>query len=395
MASFVEIAGLALRVQIDGPPGAPALLLMHSLGSCLEVWDAQVAALAHGLRVVRFDMRGHGLSQVGTGPCTIERFADDALGVLDACGIASAHVGGVSIGGLVAQAIAARAPARVRSLILCDTAMAIPPPEMWRTRAATVRGEGIEAIADATLGRWVGSSYLASPAGRGLRALLLRTPREGYAAAAEALAVADLTRSTTGLRVPALVIVGERDVSTPVASSEALRDAIPGARLLVIPEAAHLPLLDHPDVVTAAIREFLTPSDDELAETGLRVRREVLGADHVARATAAATALDRDFQAYVTRAAWGSVWARPHFDRRTRSIVTVALLAGLGHEHELALHLRAMRNTGASEADVTELLLHVAVYAGVPAANTAFRIAKQVTAEIANDAASEPHGERR
>jgi 4-carboxymuconolactone decarboxylase len=111
------------------------------------------------------------------------------------------------------------------------------------------------------------------------------------------------------------------------------------------------------------------------------VRAEVLGADHVARAAAAATELDREFQAYLTHAAWGSVWARPHFDRRTRSIITVALLAALGREHELALHIRAMERTGASPADLSELMLHVAVYAGVPAANAALRIAKQVAEE--------------
>ena len=326
---------------------------------------------------MRFDLRGHGLSEAGAGAVTIDELAVDALDVLDACGVATAHVGGVSIGGMIAQAIAARAPARLASLILCDTALAIPPPEMWHTRAATVRAQGIAAIADATLARWASPAYLASPAGRGLRAMLLRTSPYGYAAAAEALATADLSRTSAELRVPALVIVGEHDPSTPVAAAEALRDVVRG-QLVVVPGALHLPQLERPDAVTAAIRSFLTPSDAELPATGARTRAEVLGAEHVGRAAAAATDLDRDFQAYLVRAAWGSVWSRPHFDRRTRSIVTLAMLAALGHEHELALHIRAMKNTGATRADLTELLLHVAVYAGVPAANTAFRIAKQV-----------------
>ena len=381
MTSFVDIRGLATHVAIDGPPGAPALLLLHSLGSSLHVWDAQAEALSRGLCVVRYDLRGHGLTEVGSGACTIDELADDALAVLDSCGIAAAHVAGVSIGGVIAQAIAARAPARVRSLILCNTALAIPPPEMWRARAQQVRAEGVEAIADATLGRWVSAAYLASAPGRGLRHLLLRTPREGYAAAAEALAAADMSRSSAALRIPTLVVAGELDPSTPVAMSEALRDAIPGARLVVLPGARHIPMLEYPAAVTDAIRGFLTPGDAELAAAGARVRAEVLGDAHVARATAAITALDRDFQAYITRAAWGGVWARPHFDRRTRSIVTLALLAGLGHDHELALHIRAMKHTGASPADLSELLMHVAVYAGVPAANTALRIAKQVAEE--------------
>jgi 3-oxoadipate enol-lactonase/4-carboxymuconolactone decarboxylase len=381
MTSFVEIRGLATHVAVEGPPGAPAVLLIHSLGTNLHVWDAQVDRLSRGFRVVRFDLRGHGLTEVTTGPCSIDEFAADALAVLDACGIAVAHVGGVSIGGMIAQALHARAPTRVASLILCDTALAIPPPEMWRARAATVRAEGVAAIAEATLSRWVTPAYLASPGGRGLRAILLRTHPEGYAAAAEALATADLSHQARQIRVPALVLVGELDPSTPVASAEALRDAIPGARLVVIPRAAHIPLVEFSEAVNAAIETFLTPSDADLADAGARVRAEVLGADHVARATAAMTALDRDFQAYLTRAAWGGVWARPHFDRRTRSIITIALLAALGHDHELALHIRAMQRTGATHADLSELLLHVAVYAGVPAANSAFRIAKQIIEE--------------
>lgn len=381
MTRFVDVHGLATHVAVDGPPGAPALLLIHSLGTQLHVWDAQVERLARGFRVVRFDLRGHGLTELASAPYTLDELAGDALGVLDACGIATAHVGGVSIGGMVAQAIAARAPARVTSLILCDTALAFPPPEAWHARAATVRAEGLAAIADATLARWVSPAFAASPGGRGLRAMLLANRPAGYAAAAEVLATADLSRTTPGLRVPTTVIVGEHDPSSPIAAAQALRDAIPGARLVVIPGAAHLPLVDHPDAVTAAILDGLTPHGADLAPAGARVRAEVLGTDHVARADTASTALDRDFQAYLTQAAWGSVWARPHFDRRTRSIITLTLLAALGHHHELGLHVRAMQRTGTSPADLSELLLHVAVYAGIPAANSAMRIAKHALAE--------------
>jgi 3-oxoadipate enol-lactonase / 4-carboxymuconolactone decarboxylase len=290
-------------------------------------------------------------------------------------------VGGISIGGMIAQAVAARAPQRVASLILCDTALSLPPPDMWRTRAATVRAEGVAAIADATLARWATPAYLASPAGRGLRAMLLRTDPQGYAAAAEVLATADLSHTTPKITVPALVIVGELDPSTPIAAAEALRTALPDAQLAVIPRAAHIPLVEQPEAVTAAIHTFLTPADTDLAAAGARVRAEVFGADHVARATAGTTALDRDFQAYITQAAWGGLWTRPHFDRRTRSIITLALLAALRQQNEFALHVRAMKRTGATHADLTELLLHVAVYAGVPAANTAMGIAKQVVEE--------------
>lgn len=125
---------------------------------------------------------------------------------------------------------------------------------------------------------------------------------------------------------------------------------------------------------------------EERYETGMRVRREVLGDAHVERARAQATDLDADFQRFITETAWGAVWSRPDLDRRTRSLVTVAILAALGRHDELALHLRATRNTGASPHDIAETLLHVAVYAGVPAANSAFALAKSVLAPTGSDA---------
>lgn len=122
--------------------------------------------------------------------------------------------------------------------------------------------------------------------------------------------------------------------------------------------------------------------DDGRYETGMAVRRSVLGDAHVDRANARATPFDADFQRFIAEGAWGSVWSRPGLSRRERSLVTIALLAALGHEEEVAMHVRATRNTGASPDDIKEALLHVAVYAGVPAANRAFAVAKRALAEI-------------
>jgi len=246
------------------------------------------------------------------------------------------------------------------------------------------------------MARWVTPGFLDRPQAAGLRAMLLRTAPEGYAGAAEAIAAADLSRTKKSLRVPTLVLVGERDEATPLASAEALRAAIGGARLEILPGAAHIPTVETPDAVSSAMARFLSslaasgaaepyeagPYEAEPYEAGLAVRKQVLGEAHVARATAAITELDRDFQRFITSTAWGGVWTRPHFDRRTRSIVTLALLAGLGHHEEFRLHVRATRNTGATLADLGELLMHVAVYAGVPAANSAVRAAKEVLEEI-------------
>jgi 3-oxoadipate enol-lactonase/4-carboxymuconolactone decarboxylase len=375
---FLQIGDIAVHIQIDGPPNAPPLLLIHSLGTSLHVWDEQVAALSRAFRVVRFDLRGHGLSGVTRGPYAMEGLAQDGFGVLDALGIKTAHVAGVSIGGMIGQVMAAAEPSRVASLILCDTALSIPGREIYTERAAVVRARGMDAIADAVMARWVTPGFLAAPAGQGLRAMLLRTDPEGYAGAGEAIVPCDLSTRTRGVSVPTLVLVGDQDQATPLACAEALRDSIAGAVLEVIPDAAHIPTIEQPAAVADAMLRFLAPERaGDRYDAGMAVRRQVLGEAHVARATNAITDFDRDFQHYITEAAWGGVWARPHFDRRTRSLLTLALMAALGHEEEFKLHIRATRNTGATEADIAELLIHVAAYAGIPAANSAVRVAKE------------------
>ncbi|MBV8654101.1 MAG: 3-oxoadipate enol-lactonase [Alphaproteobacteria bacterium] len=383
---FIEAGGITFHVQVSGSKDAPVLLLLHSLGTNLHVWDDQEAVLAGRFRVVRPDLRGHGLTAVPPGPYTIDAMAQDVLAIMDALGVAAAHVGGLSIGGMVAQSLAAQAPDRVASLILCDTAMMILPAEMWRERAAIARDKGLEPLADAVMARWVTAEFRTRPPAAGLRAMLLRTAPEGYAAAAEAIAAADLSLATKKVRVPTLVLVGERDEATPLASAEALHSAIDGARLEILPGAAHIPTVETPDAVSREMASFLaslaSAASPDAYEAGLAVRKRVLGEAHVAHATAGITELDRDFQRFITSTAWGGVWTRPHFDRRMRSIVTLALLAGLGHDEEFRLHVRATRNTGATLADLGELLMHVAVYAGVPAANSAIRAAKEVLKEM-------------
>ncbi len=379
---FVKSGDITVHLQAEGALGAPPLVLLHSLGTDLHVWDEQAAVLARSFRVIRPDLRGHGLSGATPGDYSMALLAGDLAGLLDALKIERAHIGGISIGGMIAQSFAAAHPDRVASLILCDTAMAIPPVSTWQERIAKVRAEGIAAIADAVMARWVTTAFQDSPEAQGLRAMLLRTTADGYAGCAAAIRDADLARSTAGLRVPALVLVGDQDQSTPVASAEALRDAVPGAGLIVIDGAPHISTVEKPGEVTDAMVRFLTPHHENSYEAGLVVRRQVLGEAHVNRSLANATDFDRDFQHFITVTAWGSVWTRPGLDKRTRSLLTLVITAALGWEEEFKLHLRATRNTGASAGEIAEALMHMAVYAGVPAANAAFRMAKEVLREM-------------
>ncbi len=379
---FLRIEDINIHVLIDGPPNAAPLVLLHSLGTTSHIWDAQVAELSRSFRVIRPDLRGHGLSEGTPGPYSMELLAKDLAGLLAALNINKAHIAGISIGGMIAQAFAAKHQGQVASLILCDTAMAIPPAENWTLRAAKVRAEGIGVIQDAVIANWVTAGFIDGPETAGLRAMLLRTPAESYAAACEAIAAADLSASTATLKIPTLVLVGSEDKPTPVASAQALHKAIAGSSLVIVEGAAHIPSVEKPAEITNAIVNFLRPAISDYFEAGMNVRKQVLGEAHVARATANITDLDRDFQAFITRTAWGSIWTRPGLDRRTRSLLTIAMMASLGHEEELKLHLRASKNTGASPADIAEVLMQVAVYAGVPAANSAFRTAKEIFKEI-------------
>ena len=382
MTHTIDAAGHPLTVHDtgpgNGPDGAACVLLLHSLGTAAAVWDPIMPALTGaGFRVLRPDMRGHGLTGATPGPYSIDSLAHDALAVLQHLGIDRVAVVGLSIGGLIAQQLAHLAPNRVASLVLMDTALAIPPASLWTERAAVVRETGMSAVVGGVLARWLTPAAPAHTVDH-LREMILTTQPEGYAACCEAIAAADFHSQSAGLAVPTLVIVGADDPATPVASAEALRDTIPGARLDVIPNASHIPTAEQPAAIAGSLLQFFAP---DAHDTGMRTRRQVLGDAHVDRATQGMTDLDRDFQRFITESAWGGVWSRPHFDRRTRSIVTLALLAGLGHEEEFKLHLRATRNTGATAEDIAELLMHVAVYAGVPAANSAMRLAKQVLAE--------------
>jgi 3-oxoadipate enol-lactonase/4-carboxymuconolactone decarboxylase len=378
---FVNANGLIMHVQVDGPDAAPVLVLIHSLGTSGHVWDAQARALAGPFRVVRPDLRGHGLTGVTPGPYSIAGMAADVIAVLDALGVGQAHIGGLSIGGLVAQSLAHQAPGRVASLILCDTALAIPPAQGWHDRAALVRSGGMEALVEPVMARWVTLGFMGEPAAVGLRAMLLRTAPEGYAGAAEAIAAADLSADTASLRVPALVLVGDRDEATPPGLAEALRAALNGS-LVVLPGAAHIPTVEVPGLVTEAIRTFLLPEVTDYLAAGMAVRRRVLGDAHVDRAMGGVTDFDRDFQVFITRTAWGGVWTRPGLTLRERSLLVLTMLASLGHHEELRLHTRATRNTGATPGDIAEAMMHVAAYAGIPAANSAMRVIKETLAEM-------------
>jgi 3-oxoadipate enol-lactonase len=256
--AFVRAGDLVVHYELSGPPGRPVILFANSLGTSYHVWDAQAAALADRFRVLRYDMRGHGLTDCPPGPYTIAQLGDDARALLDALGVGPVHVCGLSIGGMVAQRLAATAGARVLSLALCDTANRIGPPGRWDDRVAAVSKGGLESIADAVLKVWFTQDFLARRPddARGMANMLLRTPAAGYIGCCLALRDADLRADDAKIGCPTLVVVGDQDVATSPDAARALSAAIGGARLEVLVQAAHIPAVEQPAALSRLLGDF-------------------------------------------------------------------------------------------------------------------------------------------
>jgi 3-oxoadipate enol-lactonase len=248
--------------RLDGPAGAPVVVMAHPLGATLDVWDAPAAALAGRYRVLRYDVRGHGGSEVPSGPYTLEQTADDLRELLDALGIADVHFVGLSMGGLIGMAFALADPGRVRSLVLCDTTACYGPAvtPMWddRIRVAETRGMTEELI-DKTMAIWFTPEFHATHKSivDGVSAMLRATDPRGYAAAIRAIGWVDLRDRLAAIRCPTLVVVGEKDPGTPPAMARVLHERIAGARLAVLPGAMHCSPVEAADAFTRTLTEFL------------------------------------------------------------------------------------------------------------------------------------------
>lgn len=255
---FVEVQGAKIRYSLEGPADGPVLLFSNSLATSLEMWDSQVTAFASRYRILRYDTRGHGLSDASPPPYSLDRLADDALALLDALGIERATFVGISLGGMTGQVLAARHPDRLAALVLCDTAMRTNS-QVWSDRIAAVEAEGLEPQVEAAIARWFTAPFRAAQPAlmQSVRALIRQTSKEGYLGCAAAIRDMRLETLAPTIRVPTLVLVGDEDSSTPVAESQALQSAIAGAELVVLDQAAHLPNIEQAEVFNRTLGRFL------------------------------------------------------------------------------------------------------------------------------------------
>lgn len=382
---FAQLADVRLHYELEGDPKLPVLMLCNSLGTTLQMWAPQMPAFLAHFRVLRYDTRGHGASEVTPGEYSIAQLGADAVALLDQLGIERVSFCGLSMGGMTGMWLGVNRPERVERMVLANTGAQVGDPSMWAARFETVRAGGMAAITPSLLDRWFTARYrqLAPDEVQKVRAMLLATSPDGYIANGAAVRDMDQRASLARIAVPTLVIAGTYDGSTPPELGRAVAQAVDGARYVEL-DAAHLSNWEQAGAFTATALAFLLEGGlNERArfEAGLSVRRPVLGAAYVDRALANRSALSAEFQDLVTRYCWGEIWTRPGLPRHTRSLLTIVMTLALNRMDELRLHMRAARNNGVTRDEIKEALMQAAIYCGVPAGVSAFRVAAEVFAE--------------
>ena len=392
----VTINGVTLSYDVRGPEAAPPVVFSNSLGTTRAMWAPQIAAMAGRFRCLSYDTRGHGASPVVAAGFTIADLAADLAGLIEhVFGHTPVHVVGLSLGGMTAMALAIHRPELVASLTPMATFAKTAAPASWVERAATVRASGVAAIGEMILGRWFTPGFAAREPAifASVRTMMLSTPAEGYAACCDAIRDLDLMAGLPTITAPTCVFSGADDPASPPVLQDDIRAAIPGAGLVRLSPAGHIMNIEQSEQTTAHLvawldhnrarlgQRMISPATREKAATreqGLANRKAVLGAAHVERSLANAGPFSAPWQDFIMRTAWAEVWGDPALPWKTRSLLTLQTMIALNREDEFKLHLRPALNNGVTLPELRAALVQAAVYIGVPAANNAFKWAKEV-----------------
>lgn len=369
-----------INYKIQGTPNSPVLVFSNSLGSTMQMWEEVVPFLLPFFRVLQYDSRGHGGSIDESSPTTgynIGLLGQDVIDLLDELNIPEAFFCGLSMGGLIGQWLGIHYPNRIKKLVISNTAAKIGTADTWNTRIETIQTEGMPAIVEGTMERWFTESFRKNNPQRvaELKSMFLENKVQGYVACCAAVRDADFQNTLDQIAIPSLVITGDEDPVTNVEQAEFLANHIPGAALKILP-ARHLSGAELPREYAAVLIDFLTGTT--AFEKGMHVRRTVLGNEHVDRANDNLTAFNADFQQFITKYAWGEIWTRPGLSKHNRSLITIAMLIALNRKAELQMHIKAALNNGVTIDEIKEVIMHSALYCGLPAANEAMHTAETV-----------------
>ncbi|MBM3221337.1 MAG: 3-oxoadipate enol-lactonase [Candidatus Rokubacteria bacterium] len=255
------VNGIAVNYTLEGPANAPVVTMSHSLATDLSMWDPTVPVLTGRFRVLRYETRGHGKTEAPTGAYTLDQLADDALALLKSLGIDRTHWVGLSMGGMIGQTLALKAPDAFLSLSLCDTSSRIPADAkpLWQERIKTAETQGMEPLVEPTLQRWFTEPFRKSrkEVVDRVATMIRTTPAAGYAGCCHAIAALDLTDRIGAIKIPTIAIVGEDDPGTPVAAHKVIQEKIAGCRLEILKSAAHLSNMEQPEAFNKALTGFL------------------------------------------------------------------------------------------------------------------------------------------
>jgi 3-oxoadipate enol-lactonase/4-carboxymuconolactone decarboxylase len=341
------------------------------------MWDELVPYLLPYFRVLQYDTRGHGQSELTEGPYTIERLSKDVISLLDQLNIDKVYFCGLSMGGLIGQYLGIHHPDRLHKLILSNTDSKIGTSEKWNERINTINEQGMQSIADGTMEKWFTPSYHKTNPARvaQIKELFLANKTVGYTACCSAIGATDFRSDIKKISTETLIITGDEDTVTNVSQAEGLQKEIPNAKLKVF-SARHLPCTELPVEYADTLIDFIVGRETE--NKGMHVRRTVLGNAHVDAANQNKNEFNSDFQEFISNYAWGEIWTRPGLSKHTRSLITLSMLIPLNRKAEFKMHLKAAFNNGVTFKEIKEVILQSGIYCGLPAANDAMHSAEEV-----------------
>lgn len=367
--------------KLQGTPNSPVLMFSNSLGADLTMWDELVPYLLPYFRVLQYDTRGHGKSELTDGPYTIEQLGHDVIDLLDTLKIDKVYFCGLSMGGLIGQYLGINHPNRLHKLIISNTDAKIGTVERWNDRIETINEQGMQAIVDATMEKWFTESYHQTHTSRvaEMKKIFLANRPEGYTACCAAIGNADFRADIKQIQPETLIITGDEDAVTNVTQAEIMQKEIAGAELKVF-HARHLPSTELPSYYAETLINFIVGEDT--FDRGMHVRRTVLGDAHVDRANGNKNEFNTDFQEFISHYAWGEIWTRPGLPKHSRSLITLAMLIPLNKKAEFKMHVKAAFNNGVTKDEIKEVILQSGIYCGLPAANDAMHSAEEVFTDL-------------
>ena len=252
-----DAGDVRIHYRVDGPEDGPTVVFANSLGTDMRLWDPILPLLPAGLRVIRWDKRGHGLSTVPSGPYTMGALISDCEKLLDHLAVKDCVFVGLSIGGMIAQGLAVKRLDLIRAMVLSNTAAKIGNPALWDERIAAIHKNGVESLADAVMERWFSADFRKTPELELWRNMLVQQADDGYAGCSAAISGTDFYTPTSGLRLPTLGIAGSEDGSTPPDLVRETTDLIPASQFHLIRRAGHLPCVEQPQEFADVLTKFL------------------------------------------------------------------------------------------------------------------------------------------